>query len=74
MRAHASFAISTLIICSALILWTKESAVNISPDVARPKVDYSSSISSPYPRHWARFTDRATFDRQWPLFSSGVLF
>jgi hypothetical protein len=55
MRVHATFAIFALIICSAIILWTKASVVNTSADVARPKVD-SSSISSPYPKYWARFT------------------
>ena len=47
IRAHASFAIAALIICSATILWTKD---NTDADVVRPRLTFDVVHLKPVPQ------------------------
>ena len=48
MRKHLSFAIAAAIVGLAIVFWVKASVVETNADVARPKLDLSSPMSSPY--------------------------
>jgi hypothetical protein len=48
MRKHFNFAITAAIVGLAMVFWVKAGVVETNADVARPAIDLSSPMLSPY--------------------------